>query len=228
MKQFLLILVFMIFCSCSQESGTNTETKETIIKEIPADAANVTIINKRVYPLETPLVEKINKFLPKGSLYAGVGNGYVNVNAAQVAQDKINGKLYWENSFTVDSTTQSLDLHSIVGNNKIAMVRLYIKITDYGKLENCSGYSDGIGTAYKIIVSTPGSNFIPQTLTQFYGNQYSCIDVITDSTGKINIKFDVTDPYDAITEATDPGVHIYKWIQGEIWVYCKWDVDVIE
>jgi hypothetical protein len=213
-----------------QDGKTETivkEEKTTTIKEIPSTAANVSIINKKVYPVNEPIVKIIQKYLPKGSLYAGKGNGYVDVPDLQVIQDKKDGILYWETSYTLDKNTTLLDLSDTIGKNKSYIVRLYVKIIDYGKLVNCTGYSDGKTTNAVLRFSTPGTSFTPIVLNQRYENTYSCVDIITDSKGCINVQFDTTSPYDAISEAADPGVHIYQWIKCQLWVYAKWDVSVL-
>jgi len=224
MKKLFLLLFFIIFWSCSQNPEKTIE-KQTLIKSVPDYA---TIIDKKIYPADISFSQMMEKFLPKGSLYAGMGNGYVNVDASQVAQDKLNGKFYWENSHAVDPTTTILDLSSKVGGHKVCIVRLYIKIIDYGRLVGITGYPDGSSTPATMKFTTPDAGFVPITLTQRNGELYSFVDVITNSDGEVNVEFDITNPYDAITEAADPGVHLYQWIQAGIWVYAKWNVDLAE
>jgi len=221
MKKLLLFILFFILCCCQNPIINKTE-KEILIKEI-TKKDNMTIVDKKFYPIEEPLVIKFKKFLPKGSLYAGQGNGYKDVPLEQVQTDKQNGKRYWENSYTLTSDIETFDLSSILGgNHKAYKIRVYCVITDYGLVENYSNAIGGIDTPAVIHFSTPGSNLTPSTLTQRYNDTYyNWVDIITNEDQEINACIDITEPYDAITDNANPGVHVYKWIEIELRVYAK-------
>jgi hypothetical protein len=220
MKKLIILFILLIFWSCQTPIGNQPE-KETIIKEITKNDPNMTIVDKKFYPEDQPLAIKFKKLLPKGSLYAGQGNGYKDVPPSQVGSDKQNGKRYWENSFTLTSDVETFDLSSILrGNGKAYKIRVYCVITDYGLVENAPGQTGGIDTPAVIRFSTPGSNLSPITLTQKYNDPYyNWVDITTDEDQEIDAQVDITAPYDAITDLANSGVHIYKWIEIELRVY---------
>ena len=112
MKKVILLFIFIVFWSCQVPVGNQVE-KETI-KEVTKNDPTMTIIDKKFYPVDQSIVIKFKKFLPKGSLYAGQGNGYKNVPPGQVQTDKQNGKRYWENCYTLTSEIETFDLSSIL------------------------------------------------------------------------------------------------------------------
>lgn len=223
MKKLILLFALLLFWSCQTPIDNKTIEKETIIKEATEKDSTMTVIDKKFYPVNQPIVIKLRKYLPQGSLYAGQGNGWKNVDPAKVITDKQNGKRYWENSFTLTSDVETFDLSSILGgNHKAYKIRVYCIITDYGLVENCPGKTGGIDTPATIRFSTPGSNLAPQTLTQMYNDPYyNWIDVITNEDQEINAQVDITAPYDEVTDLANPDVHVYKWIDIELRVYAK-------
>jgi hypothetical protein len=220
LRKLIILFILLIFWSCQTPIGKQPE-KETTIKEITKNDPSMTVVDKKFYPEDQPMVIKLKKLLPQGSLFAGQGNGWKDVPPGQVQTDKQKGKRYWENSFTVTSGIETFDLSSILGgNHKAYKIRVYCMITDYGLVENAPGKTGGIDTPAVIRFSTPGSNLAPQTLTQRYNDPYyNWIDVITNEAQEIDAQVDITAPYDEITDAANPGVHVYKWIEIELRVY---------
>jgi hypothetical protein len=222
MKKVILLFLFIVFWSCQVPIGNQVE-KETLIKEVTKNDPTMTIIDQKFYPVDQPLVIKFKKFIPKGSLFAGQGNGFKDVPPGQVQTDKQNGKRYWENSYTLTSELETFDLSSILGGNQKAYkIRVYCVITDYGLPENCPGATGGINSPAIIHFSTPGSTLLPVTLLQRYNDSYyNWVDVITNEDQEINAQIDITVPYDAITDNANPGVHNFQWIEIELRVYAR-------
>jgi hypothetical protein len=210
MKKILLIMFVICFLiSCQQpiaEKGKDTE--KIIYQVIPGTAV---LLNQKIFPIVAGSQQSINLDIVQGPTKA--------------VNDYNGGIFYKENAKSYDGIIHTIDLSDKIGKN-VKEVELFIQWVDYGKLENITGMSDGSFGAISIYLSTPNTNFTPINLNQNYLGTTNTVKVITDKNGCVNWYHECGDPFDAINEFASPGVHVYQWKKGEIWIRSASDVTV--
>ncbi len=223
MKQILFLIVFFII-GCSQ-----SPMKETIIRESTNNGSNLDykLINEPMYPISAKYTLK--NFLKKfdfdfgQKLYAGNGNGYIDIDALTKQNDFVECKVYYDNSTNSNDVLyqnvwRTLDLSDKIGQ-QIKRVVLYVKVIDCG--------ADGTNEYAKFNFRTPGSFIVPKTLQQKRNDTlFYTAEVTTDTNGCVEWSYSGVNPYDAKTAAADPDYHKYQWLKCQIWLLESWKVDI--
>jgi hypothetical protein len=218
----LFVMVFLLF-SCAVDGGTPETVIEKIITEKDnSSALSYKLLDTKVYP-QTTTAFRFNLPSFSTSAFAGNGNGYVDVDATTKHDNFIAGIFYYDNSVNSSDPLyqdiwRTLDLTANLssGNHRVTM---YIKILETGE--------DGSDEQAIFKFRNPTNGFAPKVISQKIGDTiiYSA-EVTTDENCCIEWCYAGSNPYDAITDNANPGVHVYKWIKAEIWLYESWKSDV--
>jgi hypothetical protein len=220
---FYVMIIIALFFSCTVEPEKGSTIREIITEKDNSTQSGYSLVDTKVYPNQATVFQfNLPKF--STSAFAGNGNGYVDVDATTKHNNYIEGIFYYDNSINSNDPLyqdiwQTLDLSANLssGNHRVTM---YIKIIETGV--------DGAEEQAIFKFRNPTNNFASKTISQKIGDTiiYSA-EVTTDENGCIEWCYAGSNPFDAITVNANPGVHIYKWIKAEIWLYESWKSDVL-
>lgn len=221
MKNLLIfIVVLFLFFSCATDTGKVIE-KQIITEKDNSTNSGYKLLDEKVYP-EYTIGFKFPSF--GSQLYAGNGNGYIDVDATTKHNNFIAGIFYYDNSTNSNdilygNVWRTLDLSANLasGNHKVTM---YIKILETG--------AGGIDESAIFKFRTPTTNFVPKIISQRINDELiSSVELTTDENGCIEWCYAGSNAYDRKTELADPDYHDYEWVRAEIWLYERWKSDVL-
>jgi hypothetical protein len=221
---FIFFVMVFLFLSCAIDGNKPEKVIEKIITEKDnSTASGYQVVDTKVYPQSTTAF-KFNLPSFSTSAFAGNGNGCVDVDATTKHDNFIAGIFYYDNSTNSNDPLyqdiwRTLDLSANLssGNHRVTM---YIKILETG--------ADGANEQAIFKFRNPTNGFPPKEISQKIGDTivYSA-ELTTDENGCIEWCYSGSNAYDEITINANPGVHVYKWIRAEIWLYESWKSNVL-
>jgi hypothetical protein len=218
----LLISVFMFFSCTTETQGEKETIKEIITQSDNSDQEGYKLLNEKVYPVA---VAKKFQFPSFGTpMYAGDGNGLVDMLKTEKDANFVSGIFCFDNSYNsidVDyyHVWHTLDLSAQVGN-QTSKVTMYIKVI--------AAEAGGIDESAVFKFKDPNVNFEPVQVSQKLNDEYYySVQVTTDINGCILWGYFGNNAYDRKTDAGEPDYHDYEGLTCEIYVYEKWKSDVL-